>query len=65
MEIPEGMEESISDVAKQTEGFSGRQLAKLAASVQGAVFGSKDAQLTPHLLQAVVQSKVCTLNFGD
>mmetsp|Transcript_9857 Transcript_9857/g.18579 ORF Transcript_9857/g.18579 Transcript_9857/m.18579 type:complete len:583 (-) Transcript_9857:273-2021(-) len=65
VEIPEGMEESISDVAKQTEGFSGRQLAKLAASVQGAVFGSKDAQLTPHLLQAVVQSKVVENKLRD
>jgi ATPase family AAA domain-containing protein 3A/B len=44
-------EHMMKEVAKSTKGFSGRQLAKLAASVQGAVFGSTDAALTPDRLR--------------
>ena len=51
-------EHLMKEVAKHTKGFSGRQLAKLAASVQGAVFGSQDAALTPERLREVVKIKV-------
>mmetsp|Transcript_16518 Transcript_16518/g.22831 ORF Transcript_16518/g.22831 Transcript_16518/m.22831 type:complete len:586 (-) Transcript_16518:251-2008(-) len=55
----EGIDDDVlSEVADLTEGFSGRQLAKLAASVQGAVFGSKEVKLTPDLLRAVLKYKV-------
>ena len=58
----DGMDPMFKAVAKQTEGFSGRQLAKLAASVQGAVFGSESAALTPDLVQGVLDDKVCIVN---
>jgi len=55
----EGIDEGVlNEVAMATEGFSGRQLAKLAAGIQGTVFGSKEAVLTPELLREVMQIKV-------
>lgn len=43
------------DVAKQTEGMSGRQLAKLVLAFQSAVFGSGTTRLTQGLAQTVLQ----------
>ena len=49
----------FESVAAQTEGFSGRELAKLMASVQAAVYGRKgDMVLDAATLQAVVAQKV-------
>ncbi|KAF5738155.1 ATPase family AAA domain-containing protein 3-like [Tripterygium wilfordii] len=51
-------EEVIREAAKKTEGFSGREIAKLMASVQAAVYGSPDCILDPQLLREVVDYKV-------
>uniref|UniRef100_A0A0D9VJT8 AAA+ ATPase domain-containing protein n=1 Tax=Leersia perrieri TaxID=77586 RepID=A0A0D9VJT8_9ORYZ len=48
----------IREAAAKTEGFSGREIAKLMASVQAAVYGSKDCVLTPDLFREVVDYKV-------
>eukprot|EP00435_Cladocopium_sp_Y103_P057618 s25_g19.t3 len=45
-------------VAKRTEGFSGRQLAKLVLAYQAAVFGSGATRLTPGLAETVLQYKL-------
>ncbi|URD95506.1 hypothetical protein MUK42_30522 [Musa troglodytarum] len=48
----------IREAAAKTEGFSGREIAKLMASVQAAVYGSKDCELGPDLFREVVDYKV-------
>lgn len=44
--------------AQQTEGFSGRELAKLVASMQAAVYGSTQPVLTLDIWQRVINMKV-------
>ncbi|KAL3143353.1 hypothetical protein ABBQ38_002187 [Trebouxia sp. C0009 RCD-2024] len=44
--------------AQQTEGFSGRELAKLVASMQAAVYGSAQPVLTLDIWQRVLNMKV-------
>ncbi|XP_062219996.1 uncharacterized protein LOC133919579 [Phragmites australis] len=51
-------EDLIREAAAKTQGFSGREIAKLMASVQAAVYGSKDCELTPGLFREVVDYKV-------
>ncbi|KAF5736028.1 ATPase family AAA domain-containing protein 3-like [Tripterygium wilfordii] len=51
-------EEVIREAAKKTEGFSGREIAKLMASVQATVYGSPDCVLRPQLFREVVDYKV-------
>lgn len=54
-----GVEDShIANAAKLTEGFSGRELAKLMAAVQAAVYGSAEAVLTPQLFKTVLDHKL-------
>ncbi|XP_077234907.1 uncharacterized protein LOC143877057 [Tasmannia lanceolata] len=48
----------IREAALKTEGFSGREIAKLMASVQAAVYGSKDCELDASLFREVVDYKV-------
>lgn len=48
----------IREAAKKTEGFSGREIAKLLASVQAAVYGSPDCVLDPQLFRELVDYKV-------
>merc|ERR1712151_1428324 len=48
----------LDDVATRTEGFSGRQLAKLVLAYQAAVFGSGTTMLTPGLAEAVLRYKL-------
>lgn len=36
----------VAEAAQRTEGFSGRELAKLMASVQAAAYGTPNATLT-------------------
>lgn len=48
----------MDDVARRTEGFSGRQLAKLVLAYQAAVFGSGTRMLTPGLAETVLQYKL-------
>jgi ATPase family AAA domain-containing protein 3A/B len=53
-----GLEAAISGIAKEVTGFSGREIAKLMISVQGAAYGSPDGMLSKELLQRVVRWKV-------
>ncbi|XAR71533.1 hypothetical protein NMG60_11017861 [Bertholletia excelsa] len=55
----EGLTDDIlKEAAAMTEGFSGREIAKLMASVQAAVYGSKDCVLDANLFREVVDYKV-------
>jgi len=49
---------ALSTIAKQIDGFSGREIAKMMASVQGAVYGSAAPKLTLDMLHSVVRFKV-------
>ncbi|KAJ9561882.1 hypothetical protein OSB04_007042 [Centaurea solstitialis] len=48
----------IREAAKKTEGFSGREIAKLMASVQAAVYGRPDCDLDSQLFLEIVDYKV-------
>ncbi|KAL9249099.1 ATPase family AAA domain-containing protein [Drosera capensis] len=48
----------LKEAAARTEGFSGREIAKLMASVQAAVYGSENCVLDPQLFREVVDYKV-------
>lgn len=51
-------EDVIREAAKKTEGFSGREIAKLMASVQAAVYGRPDCVLDSQLFGEIVDYKV-------
>ncbi|OVA18738.1 AAA+ ATPase domain [Macleaya cordata] len=51
-------EDVIHEAARKTEGFSGREIAKLVASVQAAVYGSPDCTLDSQLFMEIVDYKV-------
>ncbi|XP_043710979.1 ATPase family AAA domain-containing protein 3-like isoform X2 [Telopea speciosissima] len=51
-------EDVIREAARKTEGFSGREIAKLMASVQAAVYGRPDCVLDSQLFNEVVDYKV-------
>lgn len=51
-------EDIIREAARKTEGFSGRELAKLMASVQAAVYGRPDCVLDSELFKEIVDYKV-------
>ncbi|CAD5169759.1 unnamed protein product [Musa acuminata subsp. malaccensis] len=57
IEIKGISDDVIREAAAKTEGFSGREIAKLMASVQAAVYGSKDCELTSGLFREVVDYK--------
>lgn len=48
----------IREAAQKTEGFSGREIAKLMASVQAAVYGRPDCVLDSTLFKEIVDYKV-------
>ncbi|KAH7296222.1 hypothetical protein KP509_26G014200 [Ceratopteris richardii] len=48
----------ITEAARKMEGFSGREIAKTMASVQGAVYGSKNSVLDADLFREVIDYKV-------
>ncbi|KAD4888445.1 hypothetical protein R6Q59_034537 [Mikania micrantha] len=48
----------IREAAVKTEGFSGREIAKLIASVQAAVYGRPDCTLDSQLFMEIVDYKV-------
>ncbi|XP_038998093.1 ATPase family AAA domain-containing protein 3-B-like [Hibiscus syriacus] len=48
----------LREAATKTEGFSGREIAKLMASVQAAVYGSENCVLDPTLFREVMDYKV-------
>lgn len=56
--IKDVSDEVIREAAKRTEGFSGREIAKLMASVQAAVYGSPDCVLDSQLFNEIVDYKV-------
>jgi len=51
-------EDFLREVAQRTEGFSGRQLAKLVLAYQAAVFGSGTTRLSKGLAETVLQYKL-------
>jgi ATPase family AAA domain-containing protein 3A/B len=53
-------EDVIREAAKKTEGFSGREIAKLMAGVQAAVYGRPDCDcvLDSQLFREIVDYKV-------
>ena len=53
-----GLEACMEKVGSATTNFSGRQIAKLMISLQGAVYGTKDIKLTPELIQKVTLRKI-------
>lgn len=58
IEIKGLTDELIREAAARTEGFSGREIAKLMASVQAAVYGSENCVLDSNLFREVVDYKV-------
>jgi ATPase family AAA domain-containing protein 3A/B len=51
-------EAALDAAAAATEGFSGRELAKLMASMQAAAYGARDATLSAALFESVLAAKV-------
>ncbi|GMI78315.1 ATPase family AAA Domain-containing protein 3B1, SHOT1 Binding ATPase 3 [Hibiscus trionum] len=51
-------EDVIREAAKMTEGFSGREIAKLVASIQAAVYGRSDCVLDSQLFKEIVSYKI-------
>ncbi|KAL6008224.1 hypothetical protein ACLOJK_033730 [Asimina triloba] len=58
IEIKGLSDDVIREAAAKTDGFSGREIAKLVASVQAAVYGSKDCVLDASMFREVVDYKV-------
>lgn len=59
IEVDENLDGAfLDDVAARTEGFSGRQLAKLVLAYQAAVFGSGATRLTTGLAETVLKYKL-------
>ncbi|KAM0970425.1 hypothetical protein FF1_018508 [Malus domestica] len=56
--IKDVSDDLIREAARKTEGFSGREIAKLMASVQAAVYGREDCVLDSQLLEEIVDYKV-------
>ncbi|KAJ6887159.1 ATPase family AAA domain-containing protein 3-like [Populus alba x Populus x berolinensis] len=58
IEIKGLTDDILMEAAEKTEGFSGREIAKLMAGVQAAVYGSPNCVLDPTLFREVVDYKV-------
>ncbi|CAM8898376.1 unnamed protein product [Rhodiola kirilowii] len=58
IEIKGLTDEVLKEAAAKTEGFSGREIAKLMASVQAACYGSENCVLDANLFREVVDYKV-------
>ncbi|CAN1359007.1 ATPase family AAA domain-containing protein 3 [Linum perenne] len=58
IEMKDVTDEVIREAAAKTVGFSGREIAKLMAGVQAAVYGKRDCVLDPSLFREVVDYKV-------
>ena len=50
--------EHFAEAAKRTEGFSGREIAKLGIAWQSAAYGTADAKLDPYLFGSVLEAHV-------
>jgi len=48
----------LLDVARKTEGFSGRGISKLLLNVQGAVYSEPECCLTPKILSQVLKQEL-------
>ena len=55
-------EEYMQELAKRTEGFSGRQITKTVLAFQSAVFGSGTNKLTKGLADAVLDWKLANID---
>ncbi|XP_072959622.1 uncharacterized protein [Typha angustifolia] len=51
-------EDLLREAARKTEGFSGREIAKLMASIQAAVYGHPDCTLDSQLFREIVDYKI-------
>lgn len=49
----------LQDVADLTEGFSGREIAKLAIAWQAAAYGTSDSSFTADLMTEVLEVCAC------
>ncbi|KAG7555544.1 AAA+ ATPase domain [Arabidopsis suecica] len=58
IEIKGITEDLLKEAAAKTKGFSGREIAKLMASVQAAVYGSANCLLDANLFREVIDYKV-------
>lgn len=58
IEIKDLTDEILKEAAAKTDGFSGREIAKLMAGVQAAVYGSENCVLDPNLFREVIDYKV-------
>lgn len=58
IEIRNITDDVIREAARKMDGFSGREIAKTMASVQGAVYGSKESVLDADLFREVIDYKV-------
>ena len=55
---PKIVRETFFDIARRTDGFSGRSIEKLMISVQAHVYGGEAPELTPEMLESIVSLKV-------
>lgn len=63
LELDEKIDDAfLADLAKRTEGMSGRQIVKLVLAFQSAVFGSGTKRLTGGLAETVVQWQLANPN---
>ncbi|KAL1822361.1 hypothetical protein ACET3Z_009139 [Daucus carota] len=58
IEIKDLTDDILREAAARTDGFSGREIAKLMAGVQAAVYGSENCVLDPNLFREVIDYKV-------
>uniref|UniRef100_J3LGA5 AAA+ ATPase domain-containing protein n=1 Tax=Oryza brachyantha TaxID=4533 RepID=J3LGA5_ORYBR len=58
IQVKDITDDLLREAARKINGFSGREIAKLMASVQAAVYGRLDCVLDPQLLMEVVEYKV-------
>lgn len=55
----QGIEDThIEEIAKRTEGFSGREIYKLVVAWHDAAFNKAQAVLTPEILENVLESHI-------
>ncbi|CAL5019104.1 unnamed protein product [Urochloa decumbens] len=58
IQVKDISDDLLREAARKIDGFSGREIAKLVASVQAAVYGQPDCILDPQLFSEVVDYKV-------
>ena len=51
-------EELLTKVAERTQGFSGREISKLAIAWQAAAYGTDDAHLNDEILMQVLDEQI-------